>query len=150
MTQEGFRDPYSSQNRRAAQIAERYAATYTPETLPEHLRPAMEAAEAHFAKTAPGKQTSTPTVEVEAPPQDAIPEPPEMYFDPTTGEEHEIDQDRTAQEAAGETAVAATNPEIPEDVQAELKAFRDRHPSAHRPTDERHITVAYVRGRGAL
>jgi hypothetical protein len=93
MTKEGFRDPYSSQNRRAAGIAERYAATHTPDTLPEHLEPAMEAAEAHFAKTAPGKKVAT-TTEVEAPHQDTVPEPPEIYFDPTTGEEHEIDQSR--------------------------------------------------------
>lgn len=57
------RNPYASQNRREAEIAERKAATHTPETLPEHLRLAMELAEARFSATAPG---STPETREEA------------------------------------------------------------------------------------
>lgn len=79
-------NPYASQERRAQQIAERYAATYTPDNLPEHLRDAAAAAEAHFAKTAPGSR-NTATSE-----SGQIAE--EIYVDPTTGEVHEIDQDR--------------------------------------------------------
>ncbi len=58
-----FRDPYASQNRRNEQIAERKAATYTVETLPEHLEETMELAEQHFRDTAPagiGPSTEVP------------------------------------------------------------------------------------------
>lgn len=92
MTQEVFRNPYSSQDRRDAQIAEAYAATHTPDTLPEHLKPSMAAAEANFANTAPGRKD---TVEVEAPVQEGSAVPPETYFDPSSGEEHVVDKTRT-------------------------------------------------------
>ncbi len=64
-----------------------------------------------------------------------------------------VETEESESETAGEVgmfAVSSSKPEIPEDVRAELKAFRDRHPSASRSTDERHITLFHARGRGSL
>ena len=49
----------------------------------------------------------------------------------------------------GTTAAAATKPEIPADVKAELDAFRAEYPSAAR-RDERHISVIHAHHRGAF
>ncbi len=49
----------------------------------------------------------------------------------------------------GRTAVEATTPQIPADVQAELDAFHASHPPQPR-TDQRHISLVNARNRGAL
>lgn len=103
MTQEPFRDPYSSQNRRDDQAAISHAATHTPDSLPEHLRDAMAAAEENFAKTAPGVKNPVAT---ETGPSEVRVREPEVYVDPTTGEAHEIDLDRPFTDADAATLVA--------------------------------------------
>lgn len=58
--------PYRSQESREAAIADRKAATHTPDTLPDELVDAAAQVEQHFAETAPGGRPLTSEEAIQA------------------------------------------------------------------------------------
>lgn len=98
--------------------------TKSSAATPESIALAQELQEWHFAATAPGAQVERPEVIQKA-------------------------MDKIYAEHPGIMAVEATKPTIPDEVKAEIDAFKAAHPSGDR-TDDRHITLAHARGRGAL
>jgi hypothetical protein len=57
-------NPYASQESRKLAIANNYAATYTPDTIPSQLADTLEIAEQRWRDSAPGAQAVAETTEI--------------------------------------------------------------------------------------